>query len=282
MTAYSSAFSAAGQVSSSLVIPKGKTLQYSLSATWGTGSVVLEKKIGANGWKVVSDVHTTDRSLSSPSDLGEGTYRLHCLTYQNTITYVLGDVLDDVVDTIKEYQNEAGQTVFKITDEGIETLKIFGAEKIKTQFLNAAVDSKVGGIPGWVVAAADNISLATLPAGVIEGKLVIPVQGLSVGDIINSFYAVGQVESAGNTVSITVELRKMTAAAADVSDATVGTTDAVSFTADTIINSSNVAKTLSAAETVDADKSFYFLISGTTAVSTNIALQGIAINVTKI
>ena len=73
MTTYSSTFSAVG-VSSSLVVPKGKTLQYSLSATWGTGSVVLEKKVGANGWKVVSDVHTTNRSLSSPSDLGEGIY----------------------------------------------------------------------------------------------------------------------------------------------------------------------------------------------------------------
>lgn len=276
MTTYSSTFSAAGQVSSSLVIPKGKTLQYSLSATWGTGSVVLEKKVGANGWKVVSDVHTTNRSLSSPSDLGEGTYRLHCLTYQNTITYVLGDV----VDMIKEYQNEAGQTVFKVTDAGIEALAIAGAAAIKTQFIPAAT-GKAGTTAGWVPAAGDNISLATLPAGVTAGTLVIPVTGLNVGDIINSFYAVGQIESAGNTASITVELRKMTAAAADVADATVDTTGAVSVTADTIISSSNVAKTLSAAETVAADESFYFLVSGTTAASTDIALQGIAINVTK-
>ena len=74
----------------------------------------------------------------------------------------------------------------------------------------------------------------------------------------------------------------MTAAAADVSDATVDTTGAVSFTADAIMSSSNVAKTLSAAETVGADESFYFLVSGTTASSTDIALQGIAVNVTRI
>lgn len=277
MTTYSSTFSAAGQVSSSLVIPKGKTLQYSLAATWGTGSVVLEKKVGANGWKVVSDVHITNRSLSSPSDLGEGTYRLHCLTYQNTITYVLGDV----VDMIKEYQNEAGQTVFKITDEGIETLKISGAERIKTIFLPAQL-GKVGGTAGFVMSAADNISLATVPAGVTAGKFVVPVTGLNVGDIINSFYAVGQIESAGNTASITVELRKMTAAAADVADATIDTTGAVSATADTIISSANVAKTLTSAETVGADESFYFLVTVTTAASTDVALQGIAINVTRI
>jgi len=278
MTTYSSTFSAAGQVSSVLNVPKGKTFQYSLSATWGTGSVVLEKKVGSSGWKAVSDVHVANRSLAAVSNLGEGEYRLHCLTYQNTITYVLGDV----VDTIKEYQNEAGETVLKITDEGIETTKISGASRIKTQFLPAAVGSKVGGTAGWVVAAASNISLATLPAGVTAGKLVIPVTGLNVGDIINSFYAVGQVESAGNTASITVELRKHTAAADDVADASVDTTGAVSFTADAIMSSSNVAKTLSAAETVGADESFYFLVSGTTASSTDIALQGIGINVTKI
>lgn len=278
MTIYSSTFSAAGQVSSALVVPKNKKFAYSLSATWGTGSVVLEKKVGSSGWKAVSDVHTTNRSLTTVDNLGEGTYRLRCLTYQNTITYVLSDV----VDTIREFQNEAGQTVFKITDEGIETLKISGAEKIKTQFLHAAIDSKVGGTAGWVVAAANNIALATLPAGVTGGRLVIPVRGLNVGDIINSFYAVGQVESAGNTASITVELRKHTAAADDVADASVDTTDAVSFTADAIMSSSNVAKTLSAPETVGADESFYFLVSGTTAASTDIALQGIGINVTKI
>lgn len=246
MTTYSSTFSAAGQVSSSLVIPKGKTLQYSLSATWGTGSVVLEKKVGANGWKVVSDVHTTNRSLSSPSDLGEGTYRLHCLTYQNTITYVLGDAVSSFY----------------------------------TRFLSGQT-GKAGTTAGWVPGAGNNISLATLPAGVTAGTLVVPVTGLKVGDIISGFYAVGQVESAGNTASITVELRKMTAAAADVSDATVDTTGAVSFTADAIMSSSNVAKTLSAPKTVGADESFYFLVSGTTAASTDIALQGIAINVTK-
>lgn len=274
MTTYSSTFSAVG-VSSSLVVPKGKTLQYSLSATWGTGSVVLEKKVGA-AWKQVSQIHTADRALSSPDDLGEGTYRLHCLSYQNTITYVLGDV----VDTIKEYQNEAGETVFKITDEGIETLKVSGAEKNTTIVIPAA-SGKVGTTAGWVPGAANNLSLATIPAGVTAGTLVVPVTGLQVGDIITGFYGVGQIESAGNTASISIDLRKHTAAAADVADASVDAMDApLSVTADTIISSANaVSPTL--AETVAADETFYFLVTATTAASTDIALQALVLNVTR-
>ena len=276
-TTYSSTFSAAGQVSSSLVIPKGKTLQYSLSATWGTGSVVLEKKVGANGWKVVSDVHTTNRSLSSPSDLGEGTYRLHCLSYQNTITYVLGDV----VDTIKEYQNEAGQTVFKITDEGIETLKVSGSEKSKTLVISAS-NAKAGATAGWVVGAGDNKALSTLPAEQTSSTLVVPISGLQVGDIITGFYGVGQIESAGGAASISIDLRKMTAAAADVADASVDAMDApLSVTADTIISSANSASP-TLAETVGADESFYFLVTATTAASTDIALQALVLNITRI
>ena len=275
MTTYSSTFSAVG-VSSSLVVPKGKTLQYSLAATWGTGSVVLEKKVGA-AWKQVSQIHTADRTLSSPDDLGEGTYRLHCLSYQNTITYVLGDV----VDTIKEYQNEAGETVFKITDEGIETLKISGAEKSSTLVVSAA-NAKAGATAGWVVGAGDDKSLTTLPASKTSSTLVVPISGLQVGDIITGFYGVGQIESAGNTASISIDLRKHTAAAADVSDASVDAMDApLSVTADTIISSANSASpTLT--ETVGADESFYFLVTATTAASTDIALQALVLNITRI
>lgn len=277
MTTYSSTFSAVG-VSSALVVPKGKTLQYSLSATWGTGSVVLEKKVGANGWKVVSDVHTTNKSLSSPSDLGEGTYRLHCLTYQNTITYVLGDV----VDTIKEYQNEAGQTVFKITDEGIETLKVSGSEKSKTLVISAA-NAKAGATAGWVVGAGDNKALSTLPAEQTSSTLVVPISGLQVGDIITGFYGVGQIESAGGAASISIDLRVMDAAAADVADASVDAMDApLSVTADTIISSANAAKTDLTAKTVAADESYYFLVTATTAASTDIALQALVLNITRI
>jgi len=246
MTTYSSTFSAAGQVSSALKVAKNKIFQYSLSATWGTGSVVLEEKVGANGWKAVSDVHTANRSLAPIDNLGEGEYRLRCVSYQNTITYVLGDAVSSFY----------------------------------TRFLPGQT-GKAGTTAGWVPGAGNNISLATLPAGVTAGTLVIPVIGLRVGDIISGFYAVGQVESAGNTASITVELRKMTAAAADVSDASVGTTGAVSFTADAIMSSANVAQTLSAPETVGDDGSYYFLVSGTTAALTDIALQGIGIKITK-
>lgn len=275
MTTYSSTFSAAGQVSSNLVVPRGKTFQYSLSATWGAGSVVLEKKVGA-AWKQVGPVYTADRSLAVVDNLGEGTYRLHCLTYENTITYVLGDV----IDTILEYQNEAGETVFKITDEGIETPKISGDEKTKILTIPAAL-GKVGGTSGWVVAAAADNMLVTLPAESTGSTLVVPITGLEVGDTINSFYANGQIESAGNTATFTVDLRKMTAAAADVSDASVDALDsAISATEDTVISSTN-STSPDLSEVAAEGESFYFLVTATTAASTDVALQSLALNITR-
>jgi hypothetical protein len=134
---------------------------------------------------------------------------------------------------------------------------------------------KVGGTSGWVINAANNLGLcATLPASQTGSTLVVPVDNLSIGTTITGFYPVGQVESAGNTASITVELRKLTAAAADVVDATVATTGAVSFTADGILGRiTSFAENLNA--TVADGESYYFLVTGTTAGSTDIALQGI-------
>lgn len=275
MTKYSSSFSAVG-VSSELVVPRGKTFSYSLTCgTWGTSRVVLEKKVGA-AWKVVSPEYSANRASAVVDNLGEGTYRLHCTAYDsNAVSYTLADA----VDTVVQYQNEAGQTVFKITDEGIESIKVSG--NIETITIPAAL-GKAGATSGWVVAAAADNMLVTLPAESTGSTLVVPITGLNVGDTINSFYANGQIESAGGTASITVDLRKMTAAAADVADASVDAMDsALSVTEDTIISSSNSASPEDLGEVVAEGESFYFLVTATTAASTDIALQSLALNVTR-
>jgi hypothetical protein len=142
--------------------------------------------------------------------------------------------------------------------------------------------SKVGGTAGWSVGGgAVNTGLtATLPASQTGSKLVIPIPGLKVGDTITSFHLIGQIESAGGTVTVDADLRKMTAAAADVSDASVGAITQLSVTADTIMSASNTAKG-SLTEAVAADETFYVLLTATTGASTDIALQGVAITVTE-
>jgi K+-transporting ATPase c subunit len=105
---------------------------------------------------------------------------------------------------------------------------------------------------------------------------------LKVGNIITGFSVIGQIESGGNTATLTCELRKHTAAAADVADASVSGLDAnISVTADAILSATNASK-IGLAETVAADETFYFLITATTAGSTDIALQGVTLTISEI
>ena len=142
--------------------------------------------------------------------------------------------------------------------------------------------AKAGATAGWVVNAGANVSLSTLPASQTNSTLVIPVScALRVGSRITGFSLIGQVESAGNTATITADLRKLTAAAADVADASVGAMSGVaSFTADGILSAANASKT-GLTEVVGADETFYILITGTTAAATDIALQGVVINLSE-
>lgn len=151
------------------------------------------------------------------------------------------------------------------------------AQKI---ILSAAGRAKAGATAGWVVAAGDNIALVTCPASQSGSTLVVPITGLKPGWTITSFHLIGQIESAGGTVTVDADLRKHTAAAADVADASVGAMTQLSVTADTIMSASNTNKA-SLTEVVGADETFYVLITATTAGSTDIALQGVAVTVTE-
>jgi len=145
----------------------------------------------------------------------------------------------------------------------------------RSQMLNRA---KVGATAGWTVGAADNLGLmATLPASQTASTLVVPVP-VKVGDTITSFSLIGQIESAGNTATLDANLRKITSAAADVTDASLDSITQVSVTADAIVSAS---KTLGTPEVVGENETFYILITGTTAASTDVALQGVSITVTE-
>jgi cytoskeletal protein CcmA (bactofilin family) len=142
-------------------------------------------------------------------------------------------------------------------------------------------DAKVGAAAGWTVRAGSNLWHSTCAASQSSATLVVNISGLHVGDIITGGYLVGQVESGGNSVQINVELRKITAAAADLTDATVSdVVRATAITGDTILSNSNTTLgTLN--ETVGADETFYALITVTTAASTDVDLQAFALKVTQ-
>ena len=144
----------------------------------------------------------------------------------------------------------------------------------------SAVLGKAGTTAGFVN-AADNIAVATCPASKTASTYVIPLTDLQIGSIITGFNLIGQIESAGGAVTVDADLRKHTAAAADVSDASVGAIVQLSVTADTIMSSANTAKA-SLADTVGADETFYVLVTVTTAGSTDVALQGVALTISEI
>ncbi len=138
-------------------------------------------------------------------------------------------------------------------------------------------DFVAGAGAGWIVTGANN-GRATLPAGVSAGTLVVRLTGLHTGDIITAFTLAGQVESAGNTATLDATLYKNVSAAADITQTDIGAITQVSVTADAIVSAS---KTLDTPETIAADESFYVLITGTTAASTDFDLQGVKLTLTK-
>lgn len=136
-----------------------------------------------------------------------------------------------------------------------------------------AISGAAGATAGWVVAGS-NTGSAKLPASQTASTLVVPVN-LKVGDTIRAFKVLGQIESAGNTATLNVSLRKLTTAAADLVDASIGAITQVSVTADTVV----AAIKTGLKEVVGDNESFYFLVTGTTAASTDIDLQGFVLTV---
>lgn len=133
---------------------------------------------------------------------------------------------------------------------------------------------KAGAAAGWVVNAGDDIALAaTLPASE-NGTLVVYTTGLKFGDVISTFYPVGQIDSAGNAVTLKVDLRKLTEATAGYSDASV-LSKSVTVTEDTELGITFAP--VMTPEVVGADEVFYFLVTGDTGATTDIELTGLGI-----
>ena len=142
----------------------------------------------------------------------------------------------------------------------------------------------VGTTAGWLVNNLQLTNLGTaalLPAAATASTLIFRLDGLRVGDTITAYHLVGQIESAGGVCTLDADMRKLTTAAADVTDASIGSITQISVTAQTAISSANSSKTLVTPEVIAADETIYVILTGTTAALTDIALQGIAVTVTE-
>lgn len=164
-----------------------------------------------------------------------------------------------------------------IYDASAKQVKTIDALRTRRVIIPTCGNAKVGATAGWVITGSTNRSHATLPASQTAATLVVPITGIPVGATITAVSCTGQVESAGNNVTLTMDVRKITSAAADNVDASLGTDDVGTLTADTVLSSSNLAVT-GLAETLAEGECLYVLLTGTTAASTDIDLTGIIVN----
>lgn len=141
-------------------------------------------------------------------------------------------------------------------------------------------NAKVGATAGWVITGGTDICHATLPASQTASTLVVPITGIEIGDTFTGLSVQGQVESAGNNVTMVLSVRKLTTAAGAVVDAELGTDNVGTLTADTLISSANLAVT-GLTETLAEGETLYALFTATTAASTDIDLTGMIATVTR-
>lgn len=286
MTTVAKSFTAAG-VGDAFSLEPNQQITYSASGTF-TGFVELQrsKNNGATWERVTRGAVDTGISGTVKNESPKQVRYRFAAFDTDSETPVTGTIvtsLADVVDTLYDFKHpQSGVSLFKITEEGIETPKITPDSVARTaqKRIASAFNAKVGSAAGWVVGAADDVGLTTLPASQTDSKLVVPITGLKVGDTITGFHLIGQVESAGGHVLVDADLRKHTAAAADVADASVGAITQLDVVADTILSASNARKA-SLTEVVGANETFYVVITATTAAATDIALQGVAVEVTE-
>jgi hypothetical protein len=173
-----------------------------------------------------------------------------------------------------------GKTVVFFCTSGTQWYVANAGASTERLIIPVCGNAKVGATAGWVITGGTDKYSATLPASQTDATLVIPISGLKVGDMVTGWGVVGQVESAGNNVTLAGDLRKLTAAAADLTDASISTDNVGTLTADTILSQANLGAT-GLTEVMAADESLYLLLTGTTAASTDIDVMAVIADVVR-
>ena len=123
---------------------------------------------------------------------------------------------------------------------------------------------------GWVVDG-----FAALPASKTAAAVIIPIHA-SVGDTIESYKVIGQIDSAGGAATLDAVLYRVTEAVGGFTSTNIGAITQVSATADTLVGSS---KTLATPEVVALGASYFVSVTGTTAASTDIEVISIEVTI---
>ena len=160
-------------------------------------------------------------------------------------------------------------------------------ERIDSRFGDAAErqiyqNGKQGSGGTWTAAPAADGWISTVAASQTGAEFMVPLDKLRVGDVIRGYYLMGQIESAGNGVTLDAKLGKHVPAAADVTTTAtiVGTgMTQVSVTADTAVNEQLTKTVFSTGNriTVADDETYYAHLTCTTGASTDLAFMGLVL-----
>lgn len=143
--------------------------------------------------------------------------------------------------------------------------------------------AKVGAGAGWTVNAGADTFMSTCAASQAGATLVIPLNGLEVGDKVVGFHLVGQIESGGNAVDIAVALKEFKAVAAASVATTKFTGRTLTVTGDTAMSKDNTFNAIPDGSqfVVEQGKSYFALVTATTLGSTDIELLGLVLHIKK-
>jgi hypothetical protein len=275
----SDAFTATGN-GTVIIIRQDEKFTYTVTGSFVGTYVIEESEDGGITWTQIATGTTTASATTVTHHSKRGTSaqtRSRCSAYTSgTMTVALAELTTEV---ISEFRDKSGSQVLSVTEGGLNVTGNI-VRTSQTIIYNEG-KGKVGGTSGWAVgAAADTGYLATMAASQTAGTYVVPIGGMKVGSTITGFHVIGQIESAGGAVTLDADLRKHTAVAADPTDASVGAITQLSVTADTKVDNENAAKT-GLTEVVAQDETFYVLLTGTTAASTDIIILGVGVTYTE-
>jgi len=150
-----------------------------------------------------------------------------------------------------------------------------GAISRKSQVFHFPARIGTEGVTG-TTSVANDTGIVTIAASQTAATFCIPLS-LKQSDVITGFKVSGQGESAANAYTVDADLRATTAAAADLTDASVGAITQIAKSADYLIADEKTGLS----HTVISGNSYYVLITVTTAASTDVALQGVEVTVTQ-
>jgi len=150
-------------------------------------------------------------------------------------------------------------------------------KKGKRLFVTAAGSSKFNSASGWSVDGTGTQSYVHLPASKTAATMNIAIPQLPIGAVLKSFNFVGVVLSTGGAVTLDGSLSVGTAVSSGVSEAVSASITQVSVATGTNVDYTNSEKVLSEPLVQNEDQHLYLTLTGTTASSTSIQIQGAVI-----